>query len=43
VGQFQKALKPRFLGVAVVSDVVPGLGIADDGTKSNREDIFQLV
>ena len=43
VGQFQEFLKPVKLGAAVFSYLGPGVGAADEGAKSNQEDIVEQV
>ena len=43
VGQFQEFLQPVKLGPAVFSHLGPGVGAADEGTKSNQEDIVEQV
>jgi len=43
VGQFQEFLKPVKLGAAVFSHLGPGVGAADEGAKSNQEDIVEQV
>jgi hypothetical protein len=43
VGQFQEFLKSVKLGAAVFSHPGPGLGAADEGAKSNQEDIVEQV
>ena len=43
VWQFQEFLKPVKLGPAVFSHLGPGVGAADEGAKSNQEDIVEQV
>jgi len=43
VGQFQEFLEPVQLGAAVFNHLGPGVGAADEGAKSNHEDIVEQV
>ena len=43
IGQFQEFFKPDDFRAAELSYLGPGVGAADDGTKSNQEHVVEAV
>src|SRR6185295_11541277 len=43
VGQTQESLEPVLLGKAILGDIHPAFGSADDGTDSDDDDIHEVV